>query len=108
MVEIIGVPAEFIEPIRNEPFWLAMEPNAHMLSRDADLLRDFSLPRERLATVTAPVLVLGGGSMPWLSQGLEALVEVLPNAEVRLMPEQQHDISPEVLARAVGDFLAEV
>ncbi len=107
MTDIIGVPAEFIEPIRNEPFWLAMEPNAHMLSRDADLLRDFALPAERYAAVIAPVLLLDGGSIPWLSQGLEALVDVLPNAELRTLADQQHDISPDVLVAAVGDFLAE-
>jgi hypothetical protein len=100
------VPAEFIEPICNEPFWLAMEPNAHMLSRDADLLRDFSLPAERYATITAPVLLFDGGSIPWLSEGLQKLAEVLPNAELRTMPDQQHDIAPDVLADAVGDFLA--
>jgi pimeloyl-ACP methyl ester carboxylesterase len=107
MVDIIGVPAEFIEPIRNEPFWLAMEPHARMLSRDADLLRDFSLPAERYESITAPVLLLTGGSIPWLRQGLQALVETLPNAELRTLPDQQHDITPEVLAAAVGDFLAE-
>jgi pimeloyl-ACP methyl ester carboxylesterase len=107
MTEIIGVPAEFIEPIRNEPFWLAMEPKAHMLSRDADLLRDFSLPAERYAAVTTPVLLLDGGSIPWLSQGLKALVDALPHAELRMLPDQQHDITPDVLVAAVGDFLAD-
>ena len=106
MTEIIGVPAEYIVPIRNEPFWLAMEPSAHMLSRDADLLRDFSLPAERLASVAVPVLLLGGGSIPWLSQGLEVLAGALPNAELRILPGQQHDITPDVLAEAVVDFLA--
>jgi alpha-beta hydrolase superfamily lysophospholipase len=107
MTEIIGVPAEFIEPLRNEPFWLAMEPNAHMLSRDADMLRDFSLPAGRYAAISVPVLLLDGRSIPWLSQGLQALVGVLPNAELRTMPGQQHDIAPDDLAEAVGDFLAE-
>jgi pimeloyl-ACP methyl ester carboxylesterase len=106
MTEIIGVPAEFIEPIRNEPFWLAMEPNAHMLSRDADLLRDFSLPADRFASITAPVLLLDGGSIPWLTHGVQALAAALPNAELRTVPGQQHDITPDVLAEAVGDFLA--
>jgi pimeloyl-ACP methyl ester carboxylesterase len=107
MTEIIGVPAEFIEPMRGEPFWLAMEPNAHMVSRDADLLRDFSLPTERYASITAPVLLLDGGSIPWLSQGLRALAEVLPNAELRTIAGQEHGIAPAVLAETVGDFLSE-
>jgi pimeloyl-ACP methyl ester carboxylesterase len=70
------------------------------------VLRDFSLPADRLAAITAPVLVLDGGSTPWLSQGLEALAKALPNAELRRLPGQQHDIAPDVLAEAVGDFLA--
>jgi hypothetical protein len=65
------------------------------------------LPAERYAAITAPVLLLSGGSIPWLSQGLQALAEVLPNAELRTLPDQQHDISPDVLVAAIGDFLAE-
>lgn len=107
MTTVIGVPAEIVASIRPAPFWAAMEPNAHMLVRDAALLGDFSLPAERLATVTAPTLVLDGGSMPWLSQGVRALVDVLPNAQHRTLAGQSHDIPADVLVSAVGDFLAQ-
>lgn len=62
-----------------------MEPNAHMLVRDAALPGDFSLPAERLARVAVATLVLDGGGMPWLRRGVRALVEVLPNARHRTL-----------------------
>lgn len=107
MVEIIGVPAEMIEPLRGEPFFTAMEPSAHHLVRDAALLRDFSLPREKLAEVTTPTLVLDGGTIPWLSNGVQELVKVLPNARYQRLEGQSHDIPMDVLVAAVADFLAD-
>jgi pimeloyl-ACP methyl ester carboxylesterase len=106
MTTVIGVPAEVVASMRPAPFWSAMEPNAHMLVRDAALLGDFSLPAERLATVAVPTLVLDGGEMPWLSQGVRALVEVLPNAQHRTLAGQPHGIPMEVLVAEVRDFLA--
>ena len=106
MTTVIGVPTEVVAAMRPAPFWAAMEPHAHMLVRDAALLGDFSLPAERLATVTVPALVLDGGEMPWLSEGVRALVDVLPNAQHRTLPGQSHAISADVLVTAVRDFLA--
>lgn len=106
LTTVIGAPVEAVAPMRTTPFWAAMEPNAHMLVRDAALLGDFSLPAERLATVTTPTLVLDGGQMPWLSQGVRALVDVLPNAQHRTLAGQPHDLSMDVLVAEVTDFLA--
>jgi pimeloyl-ACP methyl ester carboxylesterase len=101
---VVGAPVD--ARMRQSPLWAAMEPNAHMLVRDAALLGDFSLPAERLASVAVPTLVLDGGEMPWLSRGVRALVEVLPNAQHRALAGQPHGIAMEVLAAAVIDFLA--
>jgi pimeloyl-ACP methyl ester carboxylesterase len=102
---VIGTPVEAVAPLRQAPFWAAMEPNAHMLVRDAALLGDFSLPAQRLATVAVPTLVLDGGEMPWLSRGVRALVEVLPNAQHRTLAGQPHNIPMDVLVAAVVEFL---
>jgi pimeloyl-ACP methyl ester carboxylesterase len=101
---VVGAPVD--ARMRQSPLWAAMEPNAHMLVRDAALLGDFSLPAERLASVTVPTLVLDGGEMAWLSRGVRALVEVLPNAQHRPLAGQPHGIAMDVLAAAVIDFLA--
>ena len=105
MTTVVGAPAEMIDGMRDEPFFRAMEPSAHLLVRDAALLRDFSLPAERLAAVEVPTLVLDGGSMPWLTEGLHELVEVMPNAEYRAVPGQPHNLPMEVLVAEVRDFL---
>jgi pimeloyl-ACP methyl ester carboxylesterase len=105
MTTVVGVPSDMVDGLRHEPFFTTMEPNAHMLVRDAALLRDFSLPVERLATVEVPTLVLDGGSMPWLSHGLRRLVEVMPNAAHRSLWGQPHNLPMEVLVAEVRDFL---
>jgi pimeloyl-ACP methyl ester carboxylesterase len=101
---VVGAPVD--ARMRQSPLWAAMEPNAHLLVRDAALLGDFSLPAERLAGVAVPTLVLDGGEMPWLSRGVRALVEVLPNAQHRPLAGQPHGIAMDVLVAAVIDFLA--
>jgi len=101
---VVGAPVD--ARMRQSPLWAAMEPNAHMLVRDAALLGDFSLPAERLARVPVPTLVLDGSEMPWLSRGVRALVAVLPNAQHRTMAGQPHGIAMDVLVAAVIDFLS--
>jgi hypothetical protein len=105
MTTVMALPAEAVKPMRETPFWSALEPNAHMLVRDAALLGDFSLPAERLSLVTAPALVLDGGGMPWLSTGVQRLVECLPNAQHRTLAGQPHDVPPAVLVSAIADFI---
>jgi pimeloyl-ACP methyl ester carboxylesterase len=105
MTTVVGAPVEAVAPLRQAPFWTAMEPNAHMLVRDAALLGDFTLPAERLATVAAPTLVLDGGQTPWLSRGVRALVETLPNAQHRTLAGQPHNLPTDVLVTEVADFL---
>jgi pimeloyl-ACP methyl ester carboxylesterase len=100
---VVGAPVD--ARMRHSPLWAAMEPNAHMLVRDAALLGDFTLPAERLASVAVPTLVLDGGEMPWLSRGVRALVEVLPNAQHRTLAGQPHGIPMDVLVEAVIDYL---
>ncbi|HEX6674641.1 MAG TPA: alpha/beta hydrolase [Actinomycetes bacterium] len=106
MITVVGVPAEFVDPMRSAPFFTAMEPNAHMLVRDAALLGDFSLPSERLRAVATPTLLLDGGQLPWLSHGVEVLATVLPNARRRTLAGQPHDLPMDVLVPAIADFLA--
>jgi pimeloyl-ACP methyl ester carboxylesterase len=101
---VVGAPVD--ARMRQSPLWAAMEPNAHMLVRDAAVLGDFSLPAERLAGVAVPTLVLDGGEMPWLSRGVRALVEVLPYAQHRALAGQPHGIPMEVLVASIIDFLA--
>ena len=68
MTQAVGLPAEFVAPLRASPFFPSMEAVAHALVYDAMVVGDFSLPTGRLATVKAPTLVVDGGQTPWLTR----------------------------------------
>src|SRR5579871_7054462 len=73
MTKAVGMPPEFVAQMRHAPFWSAQEAFAHTLVYDAILTGDFSLPTERIASVTVPTLVIDGGETLWLSQAAQAV-----------------------------------
>jgi hypothetical protein len=56
----IGVPAEMIAGMRQDPIWPALEAAAHTLIYDS--LITGPMPPDRLAPITTPTLVLGSQS----------------------------------------------
>lgn len=99
MTKAVGMPVEAVAQMRKAPMWLALEAVAHTLAYDATIMGDGSLPTERVASVTVPTLVMDGGASPaWMRNGVQALVDVLPNAQRRTLEGQTHDVKPEVLA----------
>ncbi|WP_214322464.1 alpha/beta fold hydrolase [Nonomuraea sediminis] len=110
LTEAAYMPAEFVEPMRAEPYWAGMEQLAPTLAYDAAIMgRTMSGdPAElrRYAPVTTPTLVLyGGASTPWLAAGATTIAGILPNADLKSLPDQTHDVSPEVLVPALSDWL---
>jgi hypothetical protein len=55
------------------------------LINEAEIMGDFSLPKERVASVTVPTLVIDGGETPWLSHAAQAVADALPNAQRRTL-----------------------
>jgi pimeloyl-ACP methyl ester carboxylesterase len=99
----IGVPAEMITGMRQDPIWPALEATAHTLVYDS--LITGSMPPGRLAAITTPTLVLGSQSSDdqlrtWVREAAEAL----PNASARFLPGTWHGVSAEYLAPALTDF----
>lgn len=109
LVEVVLVPREYVTPMRETPFWQGMEAVAHGLVYDAKILGDFTLPATRLASITAPALLLDGGTaaLPWLGTGVRAAVDAMQNARYESLEGQQHDIAPEAIAPALVKFLGE-
>lgn len=105
-VQAVGMPAQFVTPMRMSPFWGSMEKVAHTLVYDAILTGDFSLPAQRFATITVPTLVIDGGMSPWLSQGAQAVADALPHAQRRTLTGQPHNVDSAVIAPALAEFLA--
>jgi Alpha/beta hydrolase family len=104
---VVGLPVEAIAGIRRSPFWAQGEALAPTLAYDAAVMGDGSIPRERLAAITAPTAVLtGGGSPDWLRAAGEAAAAVIPGATHRELPGQTHDVAPDALAAAVDELTA--
>src|SRR5262249_31766715 len=108
MTVAIGMPTEFVTPMRQMPMWPAFERAAHTLAYDgaivADNMAGAEPSREQWAEVEMPTFVIDGGTTPWLSDGADALAAVLPNARRRTIAAQQHDVDPVALAPVLIEF----
>jgi pimeloyl-ACP methyl ester carboxylesterase len=105
MAKVVGLPPEFVAHAKNAPFWQAQEALAHTLAYDATIMGDHSLPTERATSVAAPTLVMAGGaSFPFMRETAQALAEVIPAAQYRILEGQEHDVSPDVIAPVLDEF----
>ena len=105
MAKVVGMPAEFVQQARTQPWWTATESLAHTLAYDARIMGDYSPPLERAGLVAAHTIVLTGGiSFPFMHQTAQALAKALPHGEVRTLEGQTHDVAPDALAPALVEF----
>jgi pimeloyl-ACP methyl ester carboxylesterase len=69
---------------------------------------DYSLPIERMRSVTVPTLVIAGEKTdPRLRRAARALWAALPDVQQRTLEGQTHEWAPEVLAPALERFFAD-
>ncbi len=104
LTKAVGMPAEFVAPMRQSPFWVAQEAFAPTLINDAILMGDFSLPKERLAKVLVSTLVIDGGTVPWMSQAAQAVADTLPHAHRRTIAGQPHNVADEAMAPVLREY----
>jgi pimeloyl-ACP methyl ester carboxylesterase len=105
--EAVGLPMEFVAQLRSSPYWGSMENVAHTLIYDAALMGDFSMPAERIASVSVPTLVIDGGLTPWLHNSAEAVARTLPNARRAALEGQPHNVTPEAIAPVLIEYFSE-
>ena len=103
---VVGTPTEMIEGMRLAPVWPMFEAVAPTLAYDAAVLgKGHAAPIERAATVTVPALVMNGGaSFPFMHDIAQALSKAMPNAQLRTLEGQRHDVNLEVLAPVLVEF----
>ncbi|HET9725026.1 MAG TPA: alpha/beta hydrolase [Actinomycetota bacterium] len=107
MSKVVGMPPEFVEGARQQPFWAATEALAHTLAYDARIMGDYRIPVERAAGVEVPALVVAGGAdMPWMRDTATALADALPQGRTSFLDGQGHDVDTEVLAPVLREFFA--
>jgi pimeloyl-ACP methyl ester carboxylesterase len=103
---VVGLPADAIAGMRQSPYWALGERLAPTLAYDAAVMGDGSIPGERFAAITAPTVVLTGGASPdWFRAAGKAAAEAIPGASYGELPGQTHDVTPDVLASAVYEFV---
>ena len=107
MAEVVGLPAEFVAMAKESPWWPAQEAIAHTLAYDATVMGDYSVPTEAIARITVPTRVLTGGAAEvWMSAGNKTVADQLTDGSQQILPDQQHNVDPAVLAPALKEFFA--
>jgi pimeloyl-ACP methyl ester carboxylesterase len=105
--EALGLPAEVVSGLRQDPFWPALEAMAHTTVYETEIVGDGSVPTDEAASVGCPALVLAGGeSFPFMIGGAKALAGAMPDASARVLEGQSHDLNPSVLAPVLEEFFA--
>ena len=105
MAKVVGMPEEFVASARSQPWWQWTEGLAHTLAYDAEIMGDYSLPVDKITSVRVPTLVLvGAASFDFFGPTAKALVEALPNGEVKTLEGQEHNVDPTVLGPVLAEF----
>jgi pimeloyl-ACP methyl ester carboxylesterase len=105
MTDVTAAPPGILAMMENSPMWPGLQALAHTLPYDLALGGDQGIPVDYLATITVPVLVLGGaGSPDWFQRTVEATAAAIPGARLVMLPGQSHNVPPEVIAPVLTDF----
>lgn len=112
MRDVLLIPAEWVEGMKQDPSWDEMAALAHTYAYDGRIVQGTMdgtpLPRDRW-TVDAPVLVqVGENGEPFIHEGAHALAELLPHVTVEVLPGLDHSafwMTPAPVAESVRSFL---
>lgn len=108
MVTMVGAPAIFGFIMQLMPMFKKLKAIAHTLPYDSEVMGNFTVPSERLARITNTVLIAGGGKSPdTLKNAVRGVAAALPNAELRWLEGQTHNVSAAVLAPVLTEFFQE-
>ncbi len=95
---------------RRSPLWAERLPLATTIAREVATEQTYHFDAARFAGLTMPTLLLLGSDSPQVyREGVEIVATALPHSEVVQLPGQQHiahHTAPDLLVKAVMDFLA--
>lgn len=84
MTVAVGIPAEYIDGMKQAPFWASSVKVAHTISYDGEIMGDtmYGNPAslQPFASITTPALVMVGGNSPTYQQNAVTtfLAKILP------------------------------
>ncbi|MER6556892.1 alpha/beta hydrolase [Streptomyces sp. NPDC001027] len=106
-LRLTGLAEEMIQGARQSPMWAGMESLAPSLAYDDAVMGDGLVPRDRLASITVPVLSLGGGASPdWMREAARTVAESVPQGTYQVLEGQSHMVDPQALAPALTEFFS--
>ncbi|MEU9992185.1 alpha/beta hydrolase [Streptomyces sp. NPDC048045] len=104
-LRLTGLGEEMIQGARQSPMWPGMEAVAPSLAYDDAVMGDGLLPRERLAAIPVPVLVVAGGASPrWMREANHAVADAVPQSTYQVLEGQTHMVEPDVLGPVLAEF----
>ena len=107
----IGMPGPMVAVMSRMPMFRKFGANGLTLTFDYAALGDQNMHGRPLqagewATVTCPTLVVyGSKTYPVLKHASAALAGVLPNAALRELPGQNHNVSPSAIVPLLAEFV---
>ncbi|WSL58092.1 alpha/beta hydrolase [Streptomyces sp. NBC_01725] len=106
-LSMVGVPPDVVARMRRATMWRGMTALAHTLAYDNAVMGPGPVPTERLARITARVMVVdGGASPPPMRVAARAVAAALPRGRHRTLTGQVHEVAPHVLAPVLAEYFA--
>jgi pimeloyl-ACP methyl ester carboxylesterase len=112
MRNAVGIPGPLVAFMSLLPMFKPFALNGHTLTFDYVALGDQNmhgspLQAEEWTTVTCPTVVAyGAKTVAGLRHASRALADVLPNATLRELPGQNHNVSPSAIVPVLAEFVA--
>ncbi|MFF7548288.1 alpha/beta fold hydrolase [Streptomyces canus] len=104
-LRLTGMGEGMIQGARQSPMWPGMEAVAPTLAYDNSVMAGGLVPRDRLASITVPLLAVAGGASPeWMREGTRAVAEAAPKGSYRVLEGQTHMVDPTALGPALAEF----
>lgn len=109
MMEAVGLPAQYAEPMKQSPQWPVLLSVAHTLAYDggitAQMMRGNPESLLKFVDITTPTLVMtGGASALWMQNAAQTISRIVPHARFEMLPHQTHMVSSAVLAPVLRSF----
>jgi len=107
MVTMVGAPAIAAFIMQLMPMWKKLKAVAHTLPYDSAIMGNWSVPEEKISSITIPTLIAGGGKSPAaLRNPVELIAKLLPNGTLKVLEGQTHNVSADVLAPILVEYFS--
>ena len=107
--EVVGLPPQMIEGMRQSEMWGFLTRLADSLPYDCALFEPgWPVPDSRLARIQVPTLVIAGSStFPWLGTAAQQVADAVPGARFCSLEGQDHGVlqQPAALLACLREFL---